>query len=265
MNLIIDYDKCSACGKCVEVCIRNALKLEEDHVVEVESNCFSCGHCMAVCKNDSIRLKVYENQEDRIKEYKQRNIPIKYEDYIQFLKQRRSCRWFLNKKTVTSEEYEKLFEAAYYSPTAQNMQDVEFVVIKENLDEFLNHIYNIIKVEENKFFRIKEFGDYLKNPEEYANNPFLWEGKELILTFSTDSMNAIIAATRIELAAYTLGLGGFYSLFISKADRIDHDKLMKFFPEINPDKHMYSVFVIGHPRISYKRTIPHKKIKVTYK
>lgn len=265
MHLIIDEETCSACGKCITVCIRDALKMEGDHVIEVESNCFDCGQCMAVCKTGSIRLKIYQDQEDRIQEYNPRNIPITYDDYIQFLKQRRSCRWFLKRKEISSEEYNKIFEAAYYSPTAQNMQDVEFVVIKENLNEFLNHIYSIIKVEEDKYFRIAEFGDYLKHPENYKNNPFLWEGKELILTFAKDPMDAIIASTRVELAGYTLGLGGFYSLFISKADRINHDKLMEFFPEIDSDKHMYSAYIIGHPRISFKRTIPHKKIKVSFK
>ena len=36
----------------------------------------------------------------------------------------------------------------------------------------------------------------------------------------------------MELLAYSLGLGGFYSLFILKADEIDHDKLMEFFQSV---------------------------------
>lgn len=125
-------------------------------------------------------------------------------------------------------------------------------------------VYDIIKVEENEFFRIKEFGDYLRDNSTKNFHPLLWEGNQLILTFSTDKTSAVIANTRLELLAYSLGLGGFYSLFILKADEIDHDKLMKFFPEIDNNKHMYSTFIIGYPKKRFRRTIPHKDIKVNY-
>ncbi|MGX8694385.1 MAG: nitroreductase family protein, partial [Methanobrevibacter sp.] len=74
-----------------------------------------------------------------------------------------------------------------------------------------------------------------------------------------------IANTRLELLAYSLGLGGFYSLFILKADEIDHERLMEFFPEIDPNKHMFSSFIIGYPKKRFRRTIPHKEIRVSYK
>ena len=58
------------------------------------------------------------------------------------------------------------------------------------------------------------------------------------------------------MAAHTLGLGGFYSLWIAKAERQDHDELMKFFPEIPFDYRMNVVYVIGRPRVKFVRTIP---------
>ena len=205
----------------------------------------------------------YEGKEDRIQDYNPRELPVEYDDLLQFLKQRRSIRWFKNKK-IDKETFDKLFEGAYYSPSAQNEQDVEFVVLDDKLDEFMSLVYDIIKVEEDKFFRIKEFGDYLSDNSTKEFHPLLWEGKQLILTFSTDKTSAVIANTRLELLAYSLGLGGFYSLFILKADEIDHDRLMEFFPNIDKNKHMYSTFIIGYPKKRFRRTIPHKDIKVTY-
>ena len=125
-------------------------------------------------------------------------------------------------------------------------------------------VYDIIKVQEDEFFRIKEFGEYLRDNSTKDFHPLLWEGKQLILTFSTDKTSAVIANTRLELLAYSLGLGGFYSLFILKADEIDHDRLMEFFQDIDKDKHMYSTFIIGYPKKRFRRTIPHKDIKVNY-
>ena len=180
------------------------------------------------------------------------------------LKQRRSIRWF-KKKKVDKETFDKLFEAAYYSPSAQNAQDVEFVVLDEKLDDFMHLVYDIIKVEEDEFFRIKQFGEYLRGEGDYKNHPLLWEGTQMILSFSKSQANALIANTRLELLAYSMGLGGFYSLFTLKADELDHQRLMEFFPEIDRDKHMYSAFIIGYPRVKYRRTVPHKKIDVYYK
>ena len=262
MKLIIDEDSCTACKQCMQVCIRDNIVVD-DFAVETGSNCFECGHCMAICKQRAITLKSYEGKEDRIQDYNPRELPVEYDDLLQFLKQRRSIRWFKNKK-IDKETFDKLFEGAYYSPSAQNEQDVEFVVLDDRLDEFMGLVYDIIKVEEDEFFRIKEFGDYLKDSSTKEFHPLLWEGKQLILTFSTDKTSAVIANTRLELLAYSLGLGGFYSLFILKADEIDHDRLMEFFPDIDKNKHMYSTFIIGYPKKRFRRTIPHKDIKVTY-
>ena len=262
MKLIIDEESCTACKQCMQVCIRDNIVVD-DFAVETGSNCFECGHCMAICKQKAITLKSYEGKEDRIQDYNPRELPVEYDDLLQFLKQRRSIRWFKNKK-IDKETFDKLFEGAYYSPSAQNEQDVEFVVLDDKLDEFMSLVYDIIKVEEDKFFRIKEFGDYLSDNSTKEFHPLLWEGKQLILTFSTDKTSAVIANTRLELLAYSLGLGGFYSLFILKADEIDHDRLMEFFPNIDKNKHMYSTFIIGYPKKRFRRTIPHKDIKVTY-
>lgn len=218
---------------------------------------------MAVCKVSAITLKSFEDHKDKIQDYDSKNIPVEYDDLLQLLKQRRSIRWFKNKK-IDNETFDKLFEGAYYSPSAQNEQDVEFVVVDEKLDDFMNLVYNIIKVDDDKFFRIKEFGEYLKDSSTKKLHPLLWEGKQLILTFSTDKTSAVIANTRLELLAYSLGLGGFYSLFILKADELDHNKLMEFFPKIDKNKHMYSTFIIGYPKVRFRRTIPHKNINVTY-
>ncbi|SEK24473.1 Nitroreductase [Methanobrevibacter gottschalkii] len=262
MKLIIDTELCTACKLCSQVCIRDNIYVK-DFAVEMGGNCFECGHCMAVCKVSAITLESFIGHEDRIQEYNSNEIPVGYDELLQLLKQRRSIRWFKNKK-IDKETFEKLFEGAYYSPSAQNEQDVEFVVLDERLDEFMDIVYDIIKVDEDKFFRIKEFGDYLNDNSEKKFHPLLWEGKQLILTFSTDKTSAVIANTRLELLAYSLGLGGFYSLFILKADEIDHDKLMEFFPDIDKNKHMYSTFIIGYPKKRFRRTIPHRDITATY-
>ena len=262
MKLMIDAEECIACGQCKSVCIRDNIEIDEV-AYETRSNCFECGHCMAICPTKAITLKIFKGRENRIAEYNPNEIPVDYDDLLDFLKQRRSMRWF-KKKKIDKDTFNKLIEGAYYSPSAQNQQDVEFVVLDKKLNDFMKHVYDIIRVEEEEFFRIKEFGEYLRDNSTKQYHPLLWSGHQLILTFSSDKTSAVIANTRMELLAYSLGLGGFYSLFILKADEIDHEKLMEFFPNIDKNKHMYSAFIIGYPKKRFRRTIPHKEIKVNY-
>jgi ferredoxin len=264
-HLIIDDTKCIGCGLCKQVCIRDNIEIIDGTAVDVESNCFDCGQCSTACPFNAITIKVYEGQEGRLEDYDPDNIPVSYEDMLQFYKQRRTCRWFKNEK-ISSDTIYKLLEGAYYSPNRQNIQDVEFVLVDEKMDEFINHVYSIIKAKEDEFFRIKQVGDYLADENrDPKRHPLLWEGQQLLLAFSENKTDAIIAMTRIELLAYSLGLGGFHSLFIGMAEQIDNDKLMEFFPEIDSNKHMYAAFVLGIPRVKYKRTRPHKEIKLTIK
>lgn len=264
-HLIITKEKCIGCGLCKQVCIRDNIEIKENKAMDVENNCFDCGQCSTICPTNAITIKAYENQEDRIENYNPDNIPVSYEDMLQFLKQRRTCRWFKDEK-ISHETIEKLMEGAYYSPNRQNIQDVEFVLVEEQMEEFINHIYSIIKAKEDEFFRIKQVGEYLADENrDPKRHPLLWEGQQLLLAFSENKTDAIIAMTRIELLAYTLGLGGFHSLFIGMAEEVDNDKLMEFFPEIDSNKHMYAAFVIGKPRVKYTRTRPHKEIKLTIK
>ena len=259
---MIDTKECIGFGQCKSVSIRDNIEIDEV-AYETGSNCFECGHCMAICPTKAITLKIFKGREDKIVDYNPKDLPVSYNDLLQFLKQRRSIRWFKNKK-VDKDTFNKLLQGAYYSPSAQNEQDVEFVVLDNRLNDFMKHVYNIIKVEEEEFFRIKQFGDYIRDNSIKEYHPLLWSGQQLILTFSTDKTSAVIANTRLELLAYSLGLGGFYSLFILKADEIDHDKLMEFFPGIDKDKHMYSAFIIGYPKKHFKRSIPHKEINVKF-
>ena len=103
----------------------------------------------------------------------------------------------------------------------------------------------------------------MEDPTKYDYNPFIWTGKQVILAFSKRRADAFIAMSLAEMAASTLGLGGFYSLWMAKAERQDHEELMKFFPEIPFDYRMNVVYVIGRPKVRFLRTISRLDTKVT--
>ncbi|GAB6181580.1 ATP-binding protein [Desulfotomaculum defluvii] len=53
----VDYDKCSYCGKCSEVCQFNAIALLKRTLVIFPDVCHSCGGCWYLCPNGALEPK----------------------------------------------------------------------------------------------------------------------------------------------------------------------------------------------------------------
>lgn len=55
MPAIIDKDKCTACGTCVDVCAVEAITVGDVAVVKAEE-CVECGACVNECPSEAISL-----------------------------------------------------------------------------------------------------------------------------------------------------------------------------------------------------------------
>jgi len=67
---VFDYKKCNGCGKCIEVCKFNSLKLVGGRPVLNQFTCEGCGACEILCPQKAITLKPVKNGEIRIKKTK---------------------------------------------------------------------------------------------------------------------------------------------------------------------------------------------------
>jgi len=54
---IIDWRLCTECGKCIEACPENAVKIAPGWKYYVDSGCNDCGKCVDVCPEGAIALK----------------------------------------------------------------------------------------------------------------------------------------------------------------------------------------------------------------
>lgn len=262
MHLIIDTGKCIGCGLCSNVCIRDNIRIEDKKAIETGSTvleCFDCGHCASVCPENAITLRNYGQYE--VREYD--DVPlIDPETMSEFLSRRRSCRWF-KKEPITKEELEPIVRAADVSPTAENSQNVAVAVIDRRMSDFMKHIRPILESARTEFPRIDQFCRYVDNGMKEKNNPLIWEGKQMIVVFSRIPEDAMLAMGRMEMMAYASGFGGFYSRWILMAESLDHEELMRFFPDIPAEMKMGAVFVIGRPRVKYRRSVPRRE-RATY-
>ncbi|NLX98910.1 MAG: 4Fe-4S binding protein [Rhodopirellula sp.] len=56
MTAIVDGEKCSGCGECVEACPLDAISMQDDHAVVDEETCGDCGACVDVCPTEAITV-----------------------------------------------------------------------------------------------------------------------------------------------------------------------------------------------------------------
>lgn len=260
-HLNIDDSLCIGCAMCTKVCIRAHLKMSDKHPIEEDGvlDCFDCGHCASICPKNAISLRKYP---DFVPE-KAGTIQFQPEDLLKFMADRRSIRWFTGEK-VSRKDLDMLMRAAMSSPAIENKHDVSVVVVDDSMMGFMEHLSKVL-AKRTDLPRVRQLIQYLKNPSSFPYNPLIWEGTQAILMFSATPDNALIAMTRMELMAYSMGLGGFYSHWIQLAEQEDHDLLMEFFPEIPNELGLRCAFIIGHPRVKFRRTVPREMPQVTYR
>lgn len=259
-HLRIDPELCIGCSACASVCIRGNIRMDMGRPVETGGGmgCFDCGHCLAVCPKGAITLLSHPDFVPD--EYDPKEVPA---DLQTLLSRRRSVRWFTQEK-VTGEEFSRLLSAASNIPTVQNSQDVSFAIVDKQFRPFMRHIADIMAPRADELPRIRQLIDYLDDPFPMGPNPLTWEGTQIVLAFSREPEDAVIAMARVELMAYAMGLGGFYSHWIQMAEAQDHDRQMEFFPDIPSDRGLRAVFVVGRPRVRFRRTVPRDGPSVHY-
>ena len=253
LEQLVISDECIGCGMCVKVCIRGHLAVDGSKKArEVESpySCFRCGHCSAVCPKGAITLRGTGPEEVEPVD----GVPFGPEKLMDLYRSRRSQRWF--DRPCTKEEIEDLIGSTRFAPTAENSQTVEFAVIDERFEDFMKESADILRSHTDEHPRIGQFVEYVDGGMKGRNNPFTWEGRQIIIAFARFPIDAIIAMEQLDLMACTMGLGGFHSRWLLQASENDPDRFMAFFPEIDKGLNAYAVYVIGRPRIRYRRTVP---------
>lgn len=57
MTAVVDFDKCTGCGACVDVCPVEAITLNDDAKACVNADeCTDCGACVDECPSEAITL-----------------------------------------------------------------------------------------------------------------------------------------------------------------------------------------------------------------
>jgi len=56
MSAVVDSEKCTGCGECVEACPCDAIAMQDEKAVVNSDECTDCGACVDACPSEAITM-----------------------------------------------------------------------------------------------------------------------------------------------------------------------------------------------------------------
>ncbi len=249
-------------------------------------HCDRCFHCYAICPQNAIQVKGIEEELIPVRHH------IDYPDLLLLFKKRRSIRVF-DQKPVPNDYLRLLTDAAKFSPTGGDVQDLSITIInnlntrKELEDEIIAYYDKIVRMLRNPVVRfcLRFSGDAKVKETAKDENFFkkieriygqmkdggsnIFYDAPITMLFHTGRLlptaheDCILAAYNVVLAAESQKLG---SCFVSLSQQAinANDKIKKVIG-IPQSDHIYAVLVLGFPATRYRRVAPRKTKNVQYR
>jgi len=269
-------DKCQACKKCEKLCPVDGIDVDNNRFSKA---CIKCYHCAAICPEQAI-----DNSDNTIGLTSQNN--IKPSDFELLMQQRRSHRIFTS-RAVSPEILSEFIERMRYSPTASNLQSLQFTTVtcKEKLKEInalttstLIDAFKGINAITKPFIRIFLGKEALRNMEK-SKHKFLdkanqkksiitYNAPALILIHSTNNPvgmpcnDANIWTGMATLYAELLDLCTCINGYIVSASK--RNKKLKATLQIPKDHTIHSAILIGYPKYKFENRIDRRKPNIRH-
>ena len=270
--LNIDETKCKKDGLCARECPMVVIKLKDregfpELVPGGEDICNDCGHCIAICPHGALdHARVPKESSPLI----EKDLQISESEAVQFLRSRRSIRFFKD-QPVEREKLQRLIEIARYAPTGGNQQLVEWVIftdadaIKGIAELTAESMREAIEKDPQS---VPPYFPLVVGAWDMGFNSVTWSAPVLVLASASEEatsgmVDVSLALSYFELAAPKLGLGTCWAGLVNgamKASAKVRDAMG--LPKGHP--HYYPM-MIGYPKPKYTRLPERKAPKITWK
>ena len=131
-EVLIDYELCTACGTCVEVCKGGPLFIRDNRLQVDQSlgfGCIACGACAAICPTDAIRISGRDLYPQDITPLSPPAAHADHPALHALLESRRSTRKFSH-RTIEPETIEKILMSAATAPVGIPPSDVGVLMFR---------------------------------------------------------------------------------------------------------------------------------------
>ena len=271
--LIVDESKCKKDGICAAECPTAIIKLKNNEnfpqmIPGGEQACLICGHCVAVCPHGALSHEQIPMEDcPTIK----KELLINEEQAIQFLRSRRSIRFF-KEKPIGKEKIQQLIDVARYAPTASNAQVLEWQVFtdKDEIKDFSKMTVDWMR-------------DALQKDPENPRAAYLptiiaaWDfGYDAVLRGApalvvasapkeagSGMVDLTLALSYLELVATTMNLGTCWAGLLRGA-LLGSSKLKEAVGIPADHPHHYPM-MLGYPKAKYFRLPERKPAKITWR
>lgn len=279
-DIYIDYDKCSFCGACVDVCAEEVFELKKDHVKVIPGkSCQVCGHCISACKWDAIEHELLPLTECPLLE---KEGQLELEHVVTSFRARRSVRNY-SSKPVDRSIIEELISISRWVPSSQNKQPVDWLVFDKPDDiSYLSRrtakvLYEKGKLIQNPILKpfvrmtlgkakfeeaqksAKSFAD-LHDRQKRGQDPIFYNAPVVLVAYTPNSYfgrdDSIYALYTMMLAADQMGLGSCQIGYFIVA--LDNDPKFKKELKLAEDHIPQAAAILGYPRYEFYRGVPRR-------
>ncbi|MBN1381474.1 MAG: nitroreductase family protein [Deltaproteobacteria bacterium] len=283
----IDRTLCNQCDICVTRCPRCFSHTDDGIRVDAHiETCNLCGHCVSLCPQDAI---THQKMDMRGFKSAKKKITFEADQFIEFIKQRRSHRHFTNKK-IPRADLETLIDTCRYAPTGSNVQTVEILVVQDperikTLSDLTVDYFQVMMEKAEKsverlmaegkeipgelqlVYSRAEYRKRLMTARDAGLDPIFHRAPVVVIFHSpaltsTPKDNCVIAAHTMALTARTMGLETCYiGLFEGAAMT---SKLIRGNLNLPTGHNVYSVLIMGYPRLKFRKTVDRLPIKTRW-
>lgn len=291
---VINESKCTGCGKCVFICPKRVIYIENKKAkIHQINDCMLCSHCYAVCEFDAIDFGAeLEKIGFKTFKYKEKNHSSKEIDpelFVNAVRSRRSVRKYTGEE-IDDDVIRDLVEFAVTAPSGSNCQDWEFTVIngRDKVWEFASQLkkffMRINRLSSNRFIRflsvpfmgktlINYYRDHYETvelaiKESEAGVDLLFHGAPCVIIIhgpmdgSTPIEDAAFASYNICMLAHYMDLGTCMIGFA--VESLNRSPDIKAELDIYENNRIHSVIAVGKPAVKFGRLSLRKKYSIEF-
>ncbi len=267
VQFLIDEERCTGCGACVEDCPAAVLSMEEFPVITDEEGCYRCQHCLAVCPTGAV--SVLGRNPDESTELAG-NMPDAA-SLETLIKGRRSVRRYSG-RDLDGRIISELLDIACHAPTGVNSESVLFTVVREGAvmkklrAEVLAELTRLQEEDKIPGGLVGQYiGAAVKAWREEGKDIIFRGAPHLLLTSAPSDVpspvqDSLIALTTFQLAAHARGIGTVWDGMVMMALSLCKDLGARL--GIPAGHTVGYAMVFGEPAVEYFRTVQRGPAKV---